>query len=143
MATLKETIAPFRAQLRTTLDDADLASLLLTFPACLVADADGNFDRAEQRFVMEVCERLGEDRATPDEADRRLTAADRYACLMQLLARRTELEGPIFKAIRTEVSRDPSTLPLVRDMLDGAAEASGKVTPSERAEIQRILSAIT
>ena len=62
---------------------------------------------------------------------------------MQFLARRAEFEATILAAIRGEVAREPSTLPLIREMLEGAAEAAGDVSEVERREIRRILEAIS
>ena len=81
MADLPTILAPFRAALHTDLDDESLASILLTYPACAVAFADGVFDDAERMFILEVCEQLadaGDDRSDPAA---RLAVADRYAIL--------------------------------------------------------------
>ena len=111
MADLPTILAPFRAALHTDLDDNALASILLTYPACAVAFADGVFDDAERMFILEVCEQLadaGDDRSDPAV---RLAVADRYAVLMQLVRRREELDAPILGAIRDECQRDPATAP--------------------------------
>ena len=142
MPTAADVLAPFRSQTHIPLADDELASLLLTFPACCVAMADGRFDDEERRFILGVCESLGQEGAD-DPLASKLAAADRYACLMQFLARRAEFEATILAAIRGEVAREPSTLPLIREMLEGAAEAAGDVSEVERREIRRILEAIS
>lgn len=142
MADLPTILAPFRAALHTDLDDESLASILLTYPACAVAFADGVFDDAERMFILEVCEQLadaGDDRSDPAV---RLAVADRYAILMQLVQRREEFDASILGAIKDECQRDPATVDLVLGMLSGAAECSGGTSDVEQQEIDRIASAI-
>lgn len=135
-----EVLRPFRDAVLTDLSDEDLASVLLSYPACCVAIADGHFDEAERLFMLEVCERLGDQ--DPSDPSGRLATAERFACLVQLVARRSELDSLILGALRAECSRDPDTREQILAMLEGAAEASGGTSDTERTEIARIRAAL-
>ncbi len=131
-------LAPFREALHADLPDETLASLLLTYPACSVAFADGEFDQDERLFVLEVCEQLADTDGYHSDPATRLAVADRFAILMQLVQRRGELEDSILRALRDECQRDPATVELITGMLVGAAECSGGISGVEQAEIDRI-----
>lgn len=141
MTDLATALAPFRESVLTQLSDEDLASVLLTYPACCVAVADGTFDDDERLFILEVCENLG-DSDDPSSPQARLAAADRYACLMQLMEHRKTVDAQVLAALKAEVAQDSATGDLIRDMLEGAALASGDATAVERKEISRIHAAI-
>jgi len=135
-------LARVRADSNCHLSDQDLQSVLLSYPACLVAHSDGEFDEEERLFLLEVSELMGEegDSETPQG---RLAASERYALLHWLLINRNEFEAPILQAIRDEIARDVETLPIITAMMVGMAEASDGISEAETSEIERITAAIS
>ena len=123
------------------LDDADLISVLLTFPACLVAAADGEIDVTERLFLLNISEELGSE-DVGQSPNARLESSERYRAFMWLLNERASYETPILQAIREFLVENPASVVHLRDMLWGMAEASEGISQVEMAEINRICDAL-
>ena len=81
------------------LDDENLISVILTFPAAMVAAIDGNVDETERLFLLNISENLGsDDPGTSHTA--RLEAAERYRAFMWLLCEKDTYEKDIFDGIK-------------------------------------------
>ena len=123
------------------LDDKDLASVLLTFPAALVAAADEEVDETERLFLLKISEELGDDDAgTFHKA--RLESAERYRAFMWLLNEQESYEEIIFDGIKLLIEENSETGEHIKNMLWGMAEASEGVSELEKNEISRISEAL-
>ena len=119
------------------LDDENLISVLLTFPAAMVAAIDGKVDETERLFLLNISEELGvDDPATSHKA--RLEAAERYRAFMWLLNEQESYEEIIFDGIKLLIEENSETGEHIKNMLWGMADASEGVSESEHNEISRI-----
>ena len=123
------------------LDDHDLASILLTFPACLIAAADGNVDTAERLFLLNVSDSLG-DGDVNQSSEERLKSAERFRAFMWLLNERENYEEEILNAIKLFLNQQPDSKKDISNMMWGMAESSDGVSEDEKKEILRISEAI-
>jgi tellurite resistance protein len=137
MSSIAKKLEPFRSILNT-----ELASVLMSYPACAVACVDGKLDRAERMLVLEICETFAERYPRPWDAATRLGVADRYALVMQLMIAKERVDGMVLDALRDLHQQDAGILKLVEGLLDAAAARSQSVSDVERREIQRIMSRI-
>jgi len=123
------------------LDDKDLASVLLTFPAALVAAADEEVDETERLFLLKISEELGDDDSgTSHKA--RLESAERYRAFMWLLNEQESFEKIIFDGIKILVQENNDIGEKITNMLWGIAESSEDVSEAEVKEISRITEAL-
>ena len=123
------------------LDDENLISVILTFPAAMVAAIDGNVDETERLFLLSISENLGsDDPGTSHTA--RLEAAERYRAFMWLLCEKDTYEKDIFDGIKFLINENQQTGDHIKSMLWGMAEASEGVSESENKEILRITEAL-
>ena len=123
------------------LDDENLISVLLTFPAAMVAAIDGKVDETERLFLLNISEELGvEDPGTSHKA--RLEAAERYRAFMWLLNEQESYEKIIFDGIKILIEDNAETGEHIKNMLWGMAEASEGVSELEKNEISRISEAL-
>ncbi len=123
------------------LDDENLISVILTFPAAMVAAIDGKVDETERLFLLNISEELGiEDPGTSHKA--RLEAAERYRAFMWLLNEQESYEEIIFDGIKLLIEANSETGEHIKNMLWGMAEASEGVSESEQQEISRITEAL-
>jgi hypothetical protein len=112
------------------LDDENLISVILTFPAAMVAAIDGNVDETERLFLLNISENLGsDDPGTSHTA--RLEAAERYRAFMWLLCEKDTYEKDIFDGIKFLINENQQTGDHIKSMLWGLAEASEGVSESE------------
>ena len=119
------------------LDNDELASVLLTYPACLIAAADGNVDEAERLFLLNISEELGEvDVSKSHEA--RLKSAERFRAFMWLLNERKKYDHKILNGIALFLKDNPESKVHIKNMMWGMAEASQGVSAVEKNEIARI-----
>ena len=84
----------FGAKNEVPLTGNDLISVILTFPACLVAAADGLVDEQERMYLLSISEGLGDDDCTTSDKAR-LFGAERYRAFMWLLNERENCEEKI------------------------------------------------
>ena len=123
------------------LDDENLISVILTFPAAMVAAIDGKVDETERLFLLNISEELGvEDPGTSHKA--RLEAAERYRAFMWLLNEQESYEEIIFDGIKLLIEANTETGEHIKNMLWGMADASEGVSESEQQEISRITEAL-
>ena len=123
------------------LDDENLISVILTFPAAMVAAIDGKVDETERLFLLNISEELGsDDPGTSHQA--RLEAAERYRAFMWLLCEKDTYEKDIFDGIKFLIEDNSETGEHIKNMLWGMAEASEGVSESEKNEISRISEAL-
>ncbi len=123
------------------LDDENLISVILTFPAAMVAAIDGKVDETERLFLLNISEELGvEDPGTSHKA--RLEAAERYRAFMWLLNEQESYEKIIFDGIKILIEDNSETGEHIKNMLWGMAEASEGVSELEKNEISRISEAL-
>ena len=124
------------------LDTTDLVSVILTFPAALVAAADGIVDETERLFLMNLCEELGDGDASKSPLER-LKAAERYRVFMQLLILDIEIQNSILELVNEFCRYNPESLNQIKDSMLGIANASEGVSEEETKEIDRILNILT
>ena len=123
------------------LDDENLISVILTYPAAKVAAIDGKVDETERLFLLNISEELGvEDPGTSHKA--RLEAAERYRAFMWLLNEQESYEEIIFDGIKLLIEANNETGEHIKNMLWGMADASEGVSESEQQEITRITEAL-
>ena len=123
------------------LDDENLISVILTFPAAMVAAIDGKVDETERLFLLNISEELGsDDPGTSHQA--RLEAAERYRAFMWLLCEKDTYEKDIFDGIKFLIQENQQTGEHIKNMLWGMAEASEGVSELEKNEISRISEAL-
>jgi len=123
------------------LDDENLISVILTFPAAMVAAIDGKVDETERLFLLNISEELGvEDPGTSHKA--RLEAAERYRAFMWLLNEQESYEEIIFDGIKLLIEANSETGEHIKNTLWGMADASEGVSESEQQEISRITEAL-
>ena len=123
------------------LDDNDLISVLLTYPACLVAAADGVVDEAERLFLLNVSEALG-DGDVSDSPIGRVKSAERYRAFMWLLNEKDTCDQIILDGLNDFLKSNPETADQIKEMIWGMGEASDGVSEEEKAEIGRICAAV-
>jgi len=123
------------------LDDENLISVILTFPAAMVAAIDGKVDETERLFLLNISEELGvDDPGTSHKA--RLEAAERYRAFMWLLNEQENYEKVILDGIKMLIEDNSETGEHINNMLWGIAEASEGVSEIEKNEILRISEAL-
>ena len=123
------------------LSDKEIISVILTFPACLVAAADGNVDQKERLQLMSISEGLGESDVAESDKDR-LAAAERYRAFMWLLNEREQCEVFLLDCLKEYYSLHSDTKEQAMEMLQGMAEVSDGVSESEKKEIERLSKAL-
>jgi uncharacterized tellurite resistance protein B-like protein len=123
------------------LNDKDLLSVLLTFPAAMVAVADEEVDETERMFLLKISEQLGDDDAGTSHRAR-LESAERYRAFMWLLNEQKRFEEPILNGIKILIQENPDVGEKITNMLWGVAESSDGVSESEQKEISRITEAL-
>ena len=123
------------------LGDDELISVLLTYPACLVAAADGIIDVAERLFLLNVAEELG-DGDVDQSPDRRLRSAERYRAFMWLLNEKDKCDALILDSIKEFLKVNEETVAHIKEMVWGMADASDGVSQEEKDEISRIYTAL-
>jgi hypothetical protein len=126
----------------TYLDIEDIVSVILTFPAALVAAADGIVDETERLFLMNLCEELGDGDASESPLER-LKAAERYRIFMQLLFLDTEKQSSILELVNEFCRYNPDSLNQIKESMLGIANASNGVSAEETQEIARIFNILT
>ena len=123
------------------LSDNDLLSVLLTYPACLVAGADGVVDEAERLFLLNVSEELG-DGDVSESPERRLAFSERYRAFMWLLNEKETCDQMILEGLKDFLESNTETAEQIKEMVWGMAEASAGVSEAEKIEIDRICAAL-
>ena len=123
------------------LDDEELMSVLMTYPACLVAAADGVVDETERLFLLNVSEELG-DSDVSESPEQRLRSAERYRAFMWLLNEKDKTDQIILDGLANFLEINPDATDQIKAMLWGMAEASDGISEQEKREISRIFSAL-
>ena len=123
------------------LDDNELMSVLMTYPACLVAAADGVVDETERLFLLNVSEELG-DGDVSTSPEQRMRSAERYRAFMWLLNERDQCDHIILEGIKIFLESNQETVEHIKAQLWGIAEASEGTSEVEKQEIARIYSAL-
>ena len=123
------------------LDDEELFSVLMTYPACLVAAADGVVDETERLFLLNVSEELG-DGDVSESPERRVRSAERYRAFMWLLNERDKCDQIILDVLKSFLESNAETVEHIKAMVWGIAEASDGTSEEEKKEIARIYSAL-
>lgn len=119
------------------LSDEDLISVIISYPAVLVAAADGVVDETERLFLLSVSEALGDgDASLSDKA--RLEAAERYRAFMLLLALGDKIEKTIINLIRPFCIADENLKMQISASMWGVAEASEGVSEVEALKIHQL-----
>ena len=106
MRAVEEVMAITRNTVLTSLDDETLCSVLMTFPAAIVAAADGVLDDTERQFLFNMCDALADGEADEGTPERALLTAEIYSTILGLLAHRSDIEAPLLAAINEEIGRD-------------------------------------
>jgi len=123
------------------LSDNDLLSVLLTYPACLVAAADGEVDVAERLFLLNVSEELGGEDVS-ESPDLRMRAAERYRAFMWLLNEKDKCDQIILDGLKDFLKSNKESANQIKEMVWGMAEASEGTSEIEKVEISRICAAL-
>ena len=123
------------------LGDDELISVLLSYPACLVAAADGIIDVAERLFLLNVSEELG-DGDVAQSPELRLSSAERYRAFMWLLNEKDKCDTLILDSIKEFLEENEETVGHIKEMVWGMAESSEGVSQEEKNEISRIYAAL-
>jgi len=123
------------------LDDNDLLSVLLTYPACLIAAADGVVDEAERLFLLNVSENLGDGDVSGSPSSR-MQSAERYRAFMWLLNEKDNCDEIILDGLKEFLKFNPNTSNHIKEMMWGMAEASDGESEVEKTEISRIYTAL-
>ena len=123
------------------IDDNDLLSVLLTYPACLVAAADGVIDETERLFLLNVSEELG-DGDVSDSPVRRVKSAERYRAFMWLLNEKDTNDQMILDGLKDFLKSNPEASDQIKEMVWGMADASDGISEEEKVEISRICAAL-
>jgi len=113
------------------LGDNDLLSVLLTYPACLVAAADGKVDEAERLFLLNVSEELG-DGDVSDSPSGRMQSAERYRAFMWLLNEKNKCDKIILDGLKEFLKLNPETSDQIKEMVWGMADASDGISDAGR-----------
>ena len=123
------------------IDDNDLLSVLLTYPACLVAAADGVIDETERLFLLNVSEELGGGDVS-DSPVRRVKSAERYRAFMWLLNEKDTCDQMILDGLKDFLKSNPEASDQIKEMVWGMADASDGISEEEKVEISRICAAL-
>ena len=123
------------------LEDNELLSVLLTYPACLVAAADGVIDVAERLFLLNVSEELG-DGDVSNSPERRLRSAERYRAFMWFLTEKDKCDQIILDGLKDFLKSNQESAKQIKEMVHGMAEASDGTSEIEKKEISRICAAL-
>ena len=123
------------------LSDNELMSVLLTYPACLVAAADGVVDTAERLFLLNVSEELG-DGNVGDSPELRMRSAERYRAFMWLLNEKDKCDQIILDGLKDFLKSNKESSKQIKAMIWGMAEASEGISEVEKVEISRICTAL-
>lgn len=123
--------------LNMSLSDEDLMSVILTYPACLVAAADGEVDETERLYLLSMSESLGDDDASKSDKAR-LEAAERYRAFMWLLSQGSEIESMLINLIKPFCFADENLKSQISASMLGVAEASDGVSEAESAKMLQL-----
>ena len=123
------------------LEDNELMSVLLTYPACLVAAADGVVDTAERLFLLNVSEELGDGNVS-DSPELRMRSAERYRAFMWLLSEKEKCDQIILDGLKDFLKSNEEASKQIKEMVWGMAEASEGTSEVEKVEISRICTAL-
>lgn len=123
------------------LDDNDIVSVLLTYPACMVAAADGVVDQKERAFLLDVSEQLSNEDAINSSAVR-LKSTELYRAFMWLLENKNEVEEDLLVLLKDFLSFNPETKKQILEVMREVASISDGTSQEELDEINRICLAL-
>lgn len=138
MNAVEEVLTITRNTVLTSLGDETLYSVLMTFPAAIVAVADGVLDDTERQFLFNMCDAIADGEADEGTPERALLTAEIYSTVLGLLANRSDIEAPLLAAVNEEAGRDSEFRGLLDCMLVGVAECSDGTSDTEQSEIDRL-----
>jgi tellurite resistance protein len=118
------------------LSDNELQSVFLTYPALLVANADGVFDAEEKCELFSICEQLVADE-TP-ESLRPARIAEIYHVSCSLLEQVENNNDRILTMIRDEIADQPESKELLLEMMVGVADSSDGISAVEQEVIDNL-----
>ena len=98
------------------LEDNELMSVLLTYPACLVAAADGVVDTAERLFLLNVSEELGDGNVS-DSPELRMRSAERYRAFMWLLCEKDKCDQIILDGLKGFLKSNKEAAKQIKEMI--------------------------
>tara|TARA_B100000989_G_scaffold148531_1_gene110703 strand:+ start:2477 stop:2935 length:459 start_codon:yes stop_codon:yes gene_type:complete len=120
------------------LSDNEIISVILTYPACLIASSDGRVDDAERLFLMSISEILGDNDSS--SAENRLQAAERYRAFMWLLNSGEDTENFILSNLAMFCEESQDLQNQILSSMNGVAESSEGVSELELDKINEISS---
>jgi len=125
------------------LSENELISVCLTYPAALVAAADGNVDEAERLYLLNISESLDDEvEEIGKNPSSRLAAAERYRAFMWLLNNKYMADSLILEGIKEFIEINQATGNQIKEMMWSMAGVSDGVSKEEEAEITRICVAL-
>ena len=125
------------AETKTHLNEKTLQSIFTTFPSLIVADCDGNFDKDEKGYLLNISKNLVPEDINVDE-EKELCVAEIYSVSISLLLNKDKWEDKIFNLIRSEINNSPDDKELIESMMLGMASASEGINKIEEQTINRI-----
>ena len=125
------------AETKTYLNEKTLQSIFSTFPSLIVADCDGNFDKDEKGYLLNISKNLVPEDINDDE-EKELCVAEIYSVSISLLLNKDKWEDKIFNLIRSEINNSPDDKELIESMMLGMASASEGTSEIEEQTINRI-----
>ena len=125
------------AETKTYLNEKTLQSIFSTFPSLIVADSDGNFDKDEKGYLLNISKNLVPEDINVDE-EKELCVAEIYSVSISLLLNKDKWEDKIFNLIRSEINNSPDDKELIESMMLGMASASEGTSEIEEQTINRI-----
>lgn len=120
----------------TVLSSHELQSVFLTFPALLVANADGTFDAQEKFEMFSICEQLVADDISENLRPSRIAEIYHVAC--SLLEQGKSYTDQILTIIKDEISDQPDSKELLLNMILGVAESSEGISDAEQEMINKL-----
>lgn len=127
---LKELFFKYQQQRLSCLDIDQFASMMLMYPALLVATADGNYEELEKRnLVSAVQEAAGDDP---------FIAFEMYAELSHLVNANYETKEMIFSCIKTEIAERKDLQEIIIELMLSSAKSADNISNTEQQIINEI-----
>ena len=127
---VKELFTKYQQQRHTCLSIDQFSSMMLMYPALLVATADGDYDELEKRnLVSALQESAGEDA---------FIAFEMYAELSHLVDASAETKEMIFSCIKEEIANRKELQDIIVELMTSTAECSDGISETEQKMINEI-----
>lgn len=120
----------YQTKRNTCLDENQFSSLLMMYPAILVATADGNFDALEKQNLAESVKEAADGNI--------LVACEMYSELSYLISADDNVKKQALTCIKDEIADKPEIKSMILELMTAMAESSDGVSEVEAQKIAEL-----